>query len=277
MSLHQEKFIDQVKAVLLTHLSNEQFGVSELAEEMHMSRSNLLRKIKKNTELSASQFIRQIRLEEANKLLEETALSISEIAFKVGFGTNSYFIKCYKDEYGHPPGEARRQSFSSEVTSTPETEIVQNASSGKRKKSKAVQLIFILGLLLAVFFLFRSFYITDEEIHTPAPIKSIAVLPFHNLSSDTSNLYFVDGLMEAALTNLQKIEDLRVISRTSVEKYRNTQQSSKEIAEELHVNYLVEGSGQRTEDEVLLHIKLIDAATESPVWAEQFKSPIGGV
>ena len=90
------------------------------------------------------------------------------------------------------------------------------------------------------------------------------------MSSDSNNLYFVNGLMESTLNNLQKIEDLRVISRTSVEKYRDTDKTISEIAEELNVNYLIEGSGQLVDNQVLLHIQLIDASNDTPIWAEQY-------
>ena len=94
------------------------------------------------------------------------------------------------------------------------------------------------------------------------------------MSSDSTNLYFVNGLMESSLNNLQKIKDLRVISRTSVEKYRNTNKTISEIAEELNVNYLVEGSGQRVGDQVLLNIQLIDASKDTPIWAEQYNDKV---
>jgi TolB-like protein len=109
---------------------------------------------------------------------------------------------------------------------------------------------------------------SDNEVTSPK--KSIAVLPFKNMSSDSDNLYFVNGLMESTLNNLQKIEDIRVISRTSVEKYRNTDKSISEIAKELNVNYLIEGSGQRADDQVVLNIQLIDAINDTPIWAEQY-------
>ena len=90
------------------------------------------------------------------------------------------------------------------------------------------------------------------------------------MSSDSDNLYFVNGLMESTLNNLQKIEDLRVISRTSVEKYRNTKKTVSEIAQELNVNYLIEGSGQRVDDQVMLNIQLIEASNDTPIWTEQY-------
>jgi transcriptional regulator GlxA family with amidase domain len=101
-------FLSKAKALVLEEISNEQFGVSELAEAMNMSRSSLLRKIKKQTGLSASQFIRNVRLEKAQELIVSTELTVSEITFEVGFSNTSYFIKCYREHFGHPPGEARK-------------------------------------------------------------------------------------------------------------------------------------------------------------------------
>ena len=104
--------------------------------------------------------------------------------------------------------------------------------------------------------------------------KSIAVLPFKNESSDSSNLYFVNGLMESTLGNLQKIKDLRVISRSSVERYRDTDQTIPEMAKELNVSYFVAGSGQKIGDQVLLNIQLIETATQRQIWAEQYNREI---
>jgi len=126
-------------------------------------------------------------------------------------------------------------------------------------------------MLLVVSFLLFS---KKEPAHKFEVEKSIAVLPFKNESADSTNLYFVNGLMESALNNLQKIEDLRVISRTSVEKYRKTDKGIPAIAEELNVNYLVEGSGQRVGNQVLLNIQLIDASMDTPIWVEQYNREV---
>ena len=121
-------------------------------------------------------------------------------------------------------------------------------------------------------------FIGKLEISQPSEIeKSIAVLPFRNESNDASNLYFVNGLMESALNNLQKIEDLRVTSRTSVEQYRDTQNNIYEIAKELNVNYLVEGSGQRVGNQVMLNVQLIEASSDTPVWSEQYNREINDI
>ena len=96
------------------------------------------------------------------------------------------------------------------------------------------------------------------------------MLPFKNDSNDSTNIYIINGLMESILNNLQKIEDLRVVSRTSVEKYRYTSMIIPEIAKELNVSYFVEGSGQKINDQILLNIQLIEASTDKHIWSEQY-------
>ncbi|WP_437395427.1 helix-turn-helix domain-containing protein [Flagellimonas lutimaris] len=257
-----QKFTEEAKAIVLEHLSDEHFGVSELADAMSMSRSSLLRKCKKQTQLSASQFIRQIRLREAMELLKEKDLTVSEVSYQVGFGSTSYFIKCFREHYGHPPGEVGKADFE---------EIVRDQSSSFLNKYKWVAIaVAILVCGGIAFILIPSHSPTTDVAQKTGLEKSIAVLPFKNESSDSTNLYFVNGLMEASLGNLQKIEDMRVISRTSVEKYRNSNQNIGEIASELDVNYIVEGSGQKVGDQVMLNIQLIDASTDTRIWGEQY-------
>jgi TolB-like protein/Tfp pilus assembly protein PilF len=104
--------------------------------------------------------------------------------------------------------------------------------------------------------------------------KSVAILPFKNDSPDEENTYFINGIMEEILTNLQTIKDLRVISRTSCEKYRDQAKSIPEIAKELGINYIVEGSGQKFGSTFCLRIQLIKAEKESHLWAKTFEQEI---
>lgn len=104
--------------------------------------------------------------------------------------------------------------------------------------------------------------------------KSIAVLPFINDSSDQENAFFINGVMEEILNNLQRIRELRVISRTSVEKFRGQNKSIPEIARELGVNYIVEGSGQKYGTAFRLRVQLIMAARETHLWGESFQQKI---
>lgn len=254
---HSESdFIRKITLIIEEHLSEENFGVSELADEIGMSRSNLLRKIQKHEELSVSQFIRKIRLEHAMELILEKNLSISEIAYEVGFGSVSYFIKCFHDQFGYPPGEAGNQK---------EKKVAVNKGAGSRKKYRPALLL----ILAAVVLILLTWQISSRIRSIPND-KSIAILPFINDSKDSSNVYFINGLMEAILTDLQRIEDLKVISRTSAEKYRNSNKTIPEIAKELGVSYILEGSGQKYKDQVMLHVQLIDSKTDEHIWAERY-------
>jgi TolB-like protein/Tfp pilus assembly protein PilF len=98
--------------------------------------------------------------------------------------------------------------------------------------------------------------------------KSIAVLPFENLSEDKSNAYFVDGMQDEVITRLAKIGELRVISRTSTQRYKTRATNLAEIARELGVSHLVEGTVQRIGDRVRINVQLIRAANEGHLWAE---------
>jgi serine/threonine-protein kinase len=97
--------------------------------------------------------------------------------------------------------------------------------------------------------------------------KSIAVLPFASLSNDPNNQYLADGMMDAILTHLSRIKDLRILSRTSVEQYRHPKKNTTEIGKELGVQYLLEGSFQKSGDSIRLIVQLIKTGKEGHVWA----------
>ena len=101
---------------------------------------------------------------------------------------------------------------------------------------------------------------------------SIAVLPFKNLSPDKENQYFADGVTGDILNNLQQMHELKVISQTSVEQYRNTTKTISEIGSELGVIYLLEGSVRKAEDEIMITAQLINASDDRHVWADNFTS-----
>jgi len=104
----------------------------------------------------------------------------------------------------------------------------------------------------------------------PIPEKSIAVLPFENLSDEKSNAYFADGIQDEILTRLAKVADLKVISRTSTQHYKSTPENLPEIARQLGVAHILEGSVQRSGDAVRVNVQLIKAANDSHLWADTF-------
>jgi len=103
-----------------------------------------------------------------------------------------------------------------------------------------------------------------------APDKSIAVLPFENRSEDKGNAYFADGIQDDILTRLSKIADLKVISRTSMKQYQSKPANLREIAKQLGVANIVEGSVQKVAGQVRVNVQLINAQTDSHLWAETY-------
>lgn len=261
------EFLQQLIAMVEANMEDENFGVAELAEKVSMSRSNLLRKLQKLTGVSVSVFIRQVRLHHAKAILQDSTFNVSEVSFKVGFNSTSYFIKCFREQYGYPPGEeAKRDSEAAAVATEPVEPAIPIAQEKKPNRLiRSLAGLAILAMLVVVFLLARKSRPTESPFE-----KSIAVLPFKNDSNDSSNVYFVNGLMQAVLNNLQKIEDLRVVSSTSVEQYRNQSKSIAQMAEEMGVNYFVEGSGQKVGDQVILTIQLIEASSDRNIWSERY-------
>src|SRR5882724_3652811 len=108
--------------------------------------------------------------------------------------------------------------------------------------------------------------------------KSVAVLPFENLSSDKENAYFADGVQDEILTNLARIADLKVISRTSVMQYKSgLQRNLREIGQQLGVAHLLEGSVQRADNRVRVNAQLIDARTDAHLWAQTYDRDLADV
>ena len=257
-------FLSQLTVIVDKNISNEQFGVSELADEMNMSRSNLLRKVKKQTKLSVSQLISQVRLKRAMELLRKSSFNVSEVSQQVGFSSTSYFIKCFREHYGYPPGEVGKR---------PEERVVAVPAVSTQDKTKPAY----PGIGRTRGCISRwVIYVQATFLHRGSSVieKSVVVLPFKNESNDSTNIYLINGLMESTLNNLQKIKDLKVISRTSAEKYRNTTKSIPEMAKELNANYFIEGSGQKIGDRILLNIQLIEGSTDKHLWANQYRREV---
>lgn len=124
--------------------------------------------------------------------------------------------------------------------------------------------------LVLIFFAFYWLGSSNSFSGFTGKEKSIAVLPFENMSNDTLQQYFSDGITEDIITQLSKIADLKVISRTSVMQYRGTKKTIKEIANELGVTAILEGSVRKEGDKVRITAQLIDANTDKHIWAETY-------
>ncbi len=142
--------------------------------------------------------------------------------------------------------------------------------------------VLVLAVLLGATFYAFSYRTNNQSIPIAHPAgsggKSIAVLPFENLSEEKANAYFADGVQDEILTDLAKIADLKVISRTSVMQYKSgVARNLREIAEQLGVTHIVEGSVQRANNKVRVNAQLIDAKTDAHLWAHSYDRDLADV
>jgi TolB-like protein/Tfp pilus assembly protein PilF len=152
------------------------------------------------------------------------------------------------------------------------------SAAGKNQMKKRATAVAIIGLLLIAIIIILSVGLKNNfpRILTSAA-KSIAVLPFSNLSNDPEQEYFSDGMMDEILDRLFKIGGLKVISRTSSMRYKNSNMSIKEIARELGVASILEGSVRRSGDNVRITVQLIDARSDAHLWSEIYDRDISDI
>jgi serine/threonine-protein kinase len=157
-----------------------------------------------------------------------------------------------------------------------ESEVAADESITHHTGRKLVALTIVLaviatGLLIFQFVRARSTSTPRQsEAATVAPNKSIAVLPFDNLSGDPQNAYFSEGVQDEILTRLAKIAELKVISRTSTQRFKSAPNDLRQIAQQLGVANILEGSVQKANDQVRVNVQLINALTDAHLWADTY-------
>jgi TolB-like protein len=144
-------------------------------------------------------------------------------------------------------------------------------------KKKFAALIIGIAVIAASLLAIQLLRSSRSTITATADSKSIAVLPFENLSSDKENAYFADGIQDEILTRLSKIAALRVISRTSTQKYKSAPDNLREIGKQLGVSNLLEGSVQKSGNAVHVSVQLIRVATDEHLWAESYNRKLDDI
>jgi len=187
---------------------------------------------------------------------------------EVKHGVRVSVVNLYTEEVGNPEVPQKFRQARQKVAMPPFGE--------KRTRDRswiiAAAAIILAALVLGGFLLFRhSTSVASRAASISGiPEKSIAVLPFENLSRDPDNAYFADGIQDEILTRLAKIADLKVISRTSTQHYKSAPDNLREIAKQLEVAHILEGSVQKSGDSVRVNVQLIKAANDSHLWADTF-------
>ncbi|WP_297099431.1 helix-turn-helix domain-containing protein [uncultured Draconibacterium sp.] len=253
--------IQKLTQIVQENLANEDFGPDQLVHEMGVSHSTLHRWLKQYTNKNISQFIREIRLKKASELLLNEELTISEVAYKVGFGSATYFNRCFHEQFGCSPGEFKKRELVAET---------ENTQSKERNFSKKYLFIAapILVLSILALFLVEKYDLFNNK----SPIeKSIAVLPVNYLG-DPQHKYLADGVCEDIQNNLAKIKDLRVVDFNSVKLYQSTKTSEEEIVEELKVGALLKITFQEIETNIVLFVRLINSDDGTVLFSEIYNS-----
>jgi TolB-like protein len=204
---------------------------------------------------------------------------------EVKHGVRISVVNLYNDKIGNP---AVPEKFSKAQAIAPSPQAIAPRS---RKPSLNLLLgIVILAALVILAVLFGPRFLRsrnpsaltnsaqpNDSATTPASAKSIAVLPFENLSSDKENAYFAEGIQDEILTRLAKIADLKVISRTSTQKYKSAPDNLRDVGRQLGVANLLEGSVQKIANAVHVNVQLIRAATDEHLWAESYNRKLDDV
>jgi len=200
---------------------------------------------------------------------------------EVKYGLRLHLFNLYKDGLGNPqvPEKLRpgRRRPASAISVRPVTAL--------RWPKAALAIAFLVAavaLVISSLIFFNRGRPTSVARAVSAlaaiPEKSIAVLPFENLSNDKENAYFADGVQDEILTGLSRVADLKVISRTSVMHYKaGLQRNLREVAADLGVAHVLEGTVQRADGRVRVNAQLIDARTDSHLWAERYDRDVADV
>ena len=255
-----QEFIKKLIDILEINLENENFGVLELAKEVGLSRSQLHRRLHDINGKSTSQFIREYRLEKAMEMLKLNSGTASEIAYRVGFTSPTYFNTCFHNFYGYPPGEVKFQRA-----------IAPPKKTFSKKLMGSIPIIFLIGMIV------YNQILNKTSRDNSNVEKTIAVLPFVNNSDNEENMYFCNGIMAGIRDHLAKIPEFSVVSRLSVEQYRNTSSPLKVIAQELDVNYLIEGHVQRIGDRAIISAELIRVEDNKVLWSERYDKDVSEI
>lgn len=281
MKNSEKVLLEKLNKIIEENFSNPDFSVDDICVGLGISRSQLYRLIKQQTNLSTSLYVRQQKLLKAKELLASSTMQIAEIAYFLGIDSPQNFSKYFTQEFGVSPTEYRKQQSKQEgpiQTDTSTTPLKELEIAIKRPKQYIywgiASGIFIVGLI--AFFLWQrnteasSTYESDLSKPPEVAENSIAILPFKNLGP-TENSILTEGIMEQTHNSLAQINSLKVISTTSSNHYVNTKKKIGQIADELNVKYLMEGTVLQINSQISINVELINAKEDRVVWTRKFE------
>ena len=213
-------FIRKLVDIVVTNLGNENFGVNELAHESGMSRARLNRRLNAMTKKSINQFIREVRLQKALEMLKKESVTVSEVAFKVGFSSPNYFNTCFHDYFGYPPGKVKKGS-----SENPDVNLItyftsiqeQKRSIWKALASYKTWILIIFGLIVVVVILSYPKIFKRNTLYNLRSSDgriSVAVMPFRNQTNDTIWDIWQECIQDNLITYLSNFPEALKIRQT---------------------------------------------------------------
>ncbi|MCG8578453.1 MAG: helix-turn-helix domain-containing protein [Bacteroidales bacterium] len=265
-----EQFLSKVHSIIEQNIGNEDYTVEQLASDVGLSRSMLHRKLIKLSGKNATETITQIRLTRARELLENNTVTVSETAYKVGYKTPSYFNKVFKQHFNVSPGDIKKHALEPNTITNSNQHYIARQSKPSQKR-----ILYLISALLIItgIFLFQHYVWNPVSNH-----KSLAVLPLENLTGDPDNDYIISGVHDALIGELGQISSLRVISRKSTLRYKESNMLMKDIAGELKVDNIIEGSVVSTGDSIHMIIQVIKVyPREKHLMAENYHDKLSNI
>ena len=291
-STNDQNFISKLTEIIHVNIQNEDFGVKVLARESGMSLYSLSRKLHSTTRKTVNQFIREVRLREALKLLQCEDITASEAAYKVGFGSPVYFNKCFHEFFGYPPGKARKR----DLNNCEQSILTQLIEENKTKKTFLRKYILTLpGVLMIVLLLGMAGFLIYQKVFKPGSAYdlvssdgriSIAVMPFRNMTNDTTLNIWQDGIQECLISFLSNNKELKVRHKENIIALLQTGGLTKyssispdfagRISQKLDANLFVYGSIIKAGSRIMLEAQLIVTKTNEVLRSFEISAPFQG-
>ncbi|MER0442432.1 helix-turn-helix domain-containing protein [Emticicia sp. W12TSBA100-4] len=269
--------LDKVNQLIDDNLGNESFSSDTICKEFGLSRSQLFRLIKESSDLSISLYIRQRKLQKARDLLVNSELKISEITYAVGIDSPQSFSKYFTESYGVSPTEYRKNKDKMTVQYNSQDiynkVLVESHVSTKTFNKNWLWGIPILLVLFSSIYFFQKNNAIDNQTTTD---NSIAILPFKNIGN-IDNAFFADGLVEQVHSSLTLLKKLRVISKNSSSQFKDSQKTIPQIASELQVAYILDGTIKQAGSKILVSIELVKAREDKTIWIKSFEAETNDV
>jgi tetratricopeptide (TPR) repeat protein len=278
-------FISKLTDIILENLGNENFGVKEFTLESGLSRTALNRKLRKILNKSINRFIHEVRLKKALEMLKNGSVTVSEVAYKVGFRSPAYFNTCFHEFFGYPPGKVKRgDSGNSDENSGAQVSFIPES---KRNIWKIFALyrsliLFISAIIVIVTLLLYPKILSRnslDDLRSSDGRISVAVMPFQNMTDDK----IWSGIQDNIISYLSNFEELRVRNKEAINSlpenkgipdYASISPSlARAISRKLDVNILIYGDVNQANSVVRVNANLVNSKTKDVFKSFQIDGP----